>query len=747
MNRHLYPKDHHALAVSLNNLGMLLQARGDLAGAEPLYRDALAMRRRLHPNDHPGLAVSLNNLGGLLQARGDLAGAEPLYRDALAMRRRLHPKDHPDLAQSLSNLGSLLQDRGDLAGAEPLHRDVLAMCQRVLLNEAVLLPEADALNLAASFPASRSAFLSVTSSRADDPTAYDLIWQGRSAVTRLIEQRHRDLLASNNPDTRELGDKLLSARQRLSHVLLTPAQGAAKHAAAVQKLTQEKEDLEKELAQKLRLDLPPTDPPPPERLAELLPAGAAFLDFYRYTHFEFDPKVKGKRALRRTPHYVAFVLGKDRPAVRVELSEAAPLEKAWAAWHRAINKSEPADKERAAAAALAKLVWDPLRAKLPPGVRTLYLAPDGALAQIPWAALPGAKPGTVLLEDCAVATVPHGPFLLERLTAKAQARPGGGALLAVGGVDYRNAPASDPGDPARRDLEFDTAPAKGAAALPAEARVSWSKLPGTDRERVRVAALAEKYAGAKARSLTGQEATTARVFAELPKARFAHLATHGFFADAKFLSAFQVDPEEFASLDLPQGRRGGARSPLVLSGLVFAGANRQGKEADRDRGILTAEGIVGLRLDKLELAVLSACDTGLGEVGGGEGVYGLQRAFHIAGCKDVIASLWSVEDESTAALMTLFYTNLWVHHDDPLQALRKAQLYLYRNPGQIKSLARRDFEEVLLPRVGAAPNGPRARTAQWAAFTFSGVVAPHRADAAPADRTRKDPEGGPNDAQ
>jgi CHAT domain-containing protein len=137
----------------------------------------------------------------------------------------------------------------------------------------------------------------------------------------------------------------------------------------------------------------------------------------------------------------------------------------------------------------------------------------------------------------------------------------------------------------------------------------------------------------------------------------------------------------------------------------------------------------------------------LGEVGGGEGVYGLQRAFHIAGCKDVIASLWDVEDESTAALMTLFYTNLWRDKMNPLEALRQAQLYLYRHPQQVKQLARRDFEEVPLPRENPNATGPRARTAQWAAFTFSGVATTTQADAAPPSRIRKDPKGGPNDVR
>jgi CHAT domain-containing protein/Flp pilus assembly protein TadD len=703
LRQRFYPTDHPGVANTLNNLGMVLRARGDLVGAEPLVRDALAMYRRLYPKDHPDLARSLNNLGLVLQDRGDLVGAEPLVRDALAMFRRLYPQDHPRLAGSLSNLGVLLRARGDDAGARRCCAEALAMQQRFLFKEIGLLPEADALNLAASLPHTRDGFLSFTRGEADAAPTYDLVWQGRSAVTRLAEQRHRDLLAHNSPEFRKLGEELLRARRHLAHLLLAPVRDAAKHAQEVRALTEAKENLEKELARKLNLELLAAHaaPPPPRRLAAALPVDAVFLDFYRYTHYEYDAAAAAAKRWRRTPHYVVFVLGEGRPAVRVELGETAPLEQAWSQWHTAITRNAPVEHERKAAARLGKLVWHPLREKLPAGVRTLYLALDGALTQAPFAALPGAKPGTVLLEEYAFATVPHGPFLLDRLDQRGRDRLPGSALLVVGDVDYHQ-------------------PAKTT-----DRRGAWARLPATRAEMERVADLAEKHARLKARRLTGAGATTAAVLDELPQARYAHLATHGFFADDHFRSAFQVDPEAFHRLT--PDRRGGARSPLVLSGLVFAGANRQGADAPEDRGILTAEALVGLRLDKLDLAVLSACNTGLGEVGGGEGVYGLQRAFHIAGCKGVIASLWAVEDESTAALMTLFYTHLWRDKLPPLEALRQAQLHLYRHPQQMKQLARRDFDEVPLPREGAAPPGPRARTAQWAAFTFSGVAAPARA--------------------
>jgi CHAT domain-containing protein len=335
------------------------------------------------------------------------------------------------------------------------------------------------------------------------------------------------------------------------------------------------------------------------------------------------------------------------------------------------------------------------------------------LHQVPWAALPGKKPDTVVLDECAVCLVPHGPFLLERLEEGAPGAAGARALVAVGGVDYDGVPQTAPEGGQEFALR---APAVGE-------RVRWSALPGTEAERRQVAELARRAARLEVVERFGLQAGTEQLQRDLPRARYAHIATHGFFADPQLRSALQLDPKEFERQS--PDRRGGARSPLAMSGLVLAGANRTGSDTADDRGIITAEALVGLRLEGLQLAVLSACETGLGAWGGGEGVYGLQRAFHVAGCKNVIASLWKVDDGATQALMALFYRNLWVEKLDPAEALRRAQLTLYRHPEAVQVARKRgiDFTETDLPRVGERPAVKSARSpaAHWAAFTFSGV--------------------------
>jgi CHAT domain-containing protein len=189
--------------------------------------------------------------------------------------------------------------------------------------------------------------------------------------------------------------------------------------------------------------------------------------------------------------------------------------------------------------------------------------------------------------------------------------------------------------------------------------------------------------------------------------RYLHLATHGYFAPPELKSAMAPPDgaEAFRSLwswDVMGQREATGWFPELLSGLAWAGANRPAIVppwgADVGAGIMTAEEVGGLDLKGCELAVLSACETGLGRVAGGEGVLGLQRAFHQAGCRTVVASLWRVDDAATMALMTRFYANLWEKGLVPLEALRQAQLSVLDDP---------EF---------GAGGDPRL----WAAWTISG---------------------------
>jgi CHAT domain-containing protein len=720
-----FPDGHRDLAFSFTCLGSLLEARGELVEAEREYRAALAMRQKLYPparlpDGHPDLALSLNNLAGVLRARGELARAEPLCRDALAMWRKLYPPasypdGHPDLAASINNLGSLLYARGELARAEPLYREALATYQRVLNALLAGSAEAEALNFLALLPLTRDGYLSLTRKLPDkNSSAYHVVWHAKGAVTQMLQQRRLTLLAAKDQATRDLAEELTVTRQALAS-LLRP--GAAGRPERVRELSDQKEKLEKQLADRLplcqglkeRLQRGPAD------LVPLLPPGAVFCDLVRYWQIDHDAKVPGIKGKRWTLCYVAFVLARGQPICRVELGAAGPIDEALAAWRSDLQAGKAASS---AALTLRRRLWQPLEKTFPAQTRTVLVAPDAALTGLPWAALPGGRPDTVLLEEYALATLPNGQLLLDLLRAPAGGKRQGGLLLAAGGIDYDGA-----ADPAR----LAAAQGLARAAATGKDQALWPALPGTRQELQAVRHLACKR---RVVELEGVTASTGRLLENLPKARWAHVATHGFFADPSIRSILQqLTPQDYKRSQRGERVGLGARSPLVLSGLVCTGANRPVKDPEKeDGGILTAEAIAGLDLDGLELAVLSACDTGQGEAGGGEGVFGLQRAFHLAGARSVVASLWKIDDDSTQALMQEFYRNLWERKLPKLEALRRAQLAMLlhydakagrlRAPGAAVPV---DPAELAAARQKLRSAGrPPLPPLYWAGFVLSG---------------------------
>jgi CHAT domain-containing protein/Tfp pilus assembly protein PilF len=752
MRRALYPKEknprgHPHLALSLNNLGGLLRDQGEYVEARDYFQQALAMLQAFYPetqfpHGHPNVAQSLNNLGALLQNQGDYTGARGYHLQALNMRRALYREDqfpygHPYLAETLSNLGTLLLHEGDYPGALAYCQQALDMYQELAEILMPAISEAEALNYLASLPLQRDVFLSISSHLpASDAASYGQVWRSKGAILRVQRSRQQALRLLADPESRDLWERLIQTRRDLARLILSPPRDRAFHLKRLQQLTELKEKLERDLAERSmpfrrqqELErVTPTD------LAQKLPPGSVFIDLLRYVHFEQDPKIPGRKGERRTLRYVAFVLRPGQPPVSVELGEAGPIDAAVAAWRRDRAGSEAS----AAAETLRRLVWDHLAPHLASDTRTVLVAPDGALTQLQWAALPGDRAGSVLLEDYAFAVVPNGPFLLERLTAAPESEPNPGRLLAVGGVQYdqqiRPLPELQPEQlvawrPAERgsrtlwSAERAARVVEAAAAGPFQVfpllltvQPSWSYLPGTLREIEAVSKLADPRPVQMRR---GAEANTAQLLEDLPQARYALLATHGFFADPQFRSVFLLDEAAFRHQG-PEGRATpGARNPLVLSGLVLAGAN-QPPAADAegmsvgDGSILTAEMIASLPLEHMELVVLSACETGLGEVAGGEGVYGLQRAFHMAGAQTTVASLWQVDDEITQELLTRFFENLWHKGMGRLEALRQAQLAVRRGEGN------------------------RADPRYWAAWVLSGD--PGKLDSSPSTVLAESPE-------
>jgi CHAT domain-containing protein len=209
----------------------------------------------------------------------------------------------------------------------------------------------------------------------------------------------------------------------------------------------------------------------------------------------------------------------------------------------------------------------------------------------------------------------------------------------------------------------------------------WKPLPGAAAEAGDIEKTLRASSYGPVKSYVGAQALE-EVLKAMPAPRVLHLATHGFFLDHEPESA--VTDEDGAGAGWARGRLKRLDNPLLRSGIVLAGANAIGDKetaAGVEDGWVTAEEIALLNLRGTELVVLSACQTGLGDVKSGEGVYGLRRAFLYAGAGTLVTSLFEVPDKDTRDLMARFYAALKTGQGK-LAALHAAQLDLLQRRRQ-----------------------------------------------------------------
>jgi len=402
---------------------------------------------------------------------------------------------------------------------------------------------------------------------------------------------------------------------------------------------------------------------------EMLPADTALVAFVRYDRTIVTASGAAS-APRTAASYIGFVIRSDTSSVEaVPLGPASTLEAAVASWRAQIEgpgmSADAIETERAYRAAGAQLrrrIWDPF-SKFVDNVSQVFVVPDGAINLVSFAALPTGT-NRYLIED--------GPVIhylaTERDVISRTSRTSGRGLLAVGGpaFDDRSAAPGPPG--ARRS---------GCATL---AGVHFEDLPGSRLEAAEIAKIwsSTAHESGDASVLSGRAATETAVKRAVVGRRVVHLATHGYFlqspCDATTTTAGTRGVGGLAAQSAPS--REFPENALLLTGLAFAGANlRSGAGADRnDDGILTAEEVAGLNLQGTEWAVLSACDTGTGQFKAGEGVFGLRRAFQVAGVRTIIMSLWPVEDLSTRIWMRHLYDARFNQHLSTADSVREASL-------------------------------------------------------------------------
>jgi CHAT domain-containing protein len=432
------------------------------------------------------------------------------------------------------------------------------------------------------------------------------------------------------------------------------------------------------------------------------------LDFWSIRPDLLDYSLPENRRQRRRIN--CFVVRKDSVS-RVALGWQDDIEATVMEWRNSIAMDDPV-AERKRAKAVAALVWDPLELS-PDKIGQVYVCPEGILSNLPWSALPGTVPEKYLVDEIGISVIPSAAHLHSSSRNGNTFQDASPRMLIAGDIQFADPkPRSELASEQRSSLLND--------------RSRLQELPGTKLE---IDMIERQF---RARWKTGtmlrleKDRATERVFREnAHRFQYIHLATHGLFAPESLVSeANRYDTEK---LFATSGIKVQFIHPGSASGLAFC-ARVPESENSWDDGLLTALEAQELTLRDSVLVVLSACDTANGKFESGEGIAGLQRAFHIASAQGVISSLWSVNDEATAIFFAKFYELLWNEQLDPRSALRATQRWMLRNPDtEVASLALRipNFAKTtaVTPRQNSTAPGlssPR----NWAGFVYSGGLAP-----------------------
>jgi CHAT domain-containing protein len=640
----------------------------------------LAIREKALGPEHPMVAGSLNTLALLYYSLGDYARAEPLCKRSLAIREKALGPDHPAVAMSLNNLAALYAGQGEFSKAHSLHVRGQGIDEK-LIDQVLGFASEDRQ---AIFLTTRQGNLERALSlvamhlREDLSARKDVLdmWLRRKGVVLETQRRFQEALVySDEPKAMATFQELARVRTQLSQLTFggPGKEGPEAHQGKLAELEARKRELEANLstlsqAYALKKKIERADS---SRLAQVLPGNTALLEFVRINTFNF--KARGEEEKWLPARYLAFVLhaGKGERVEMIDLGDAGEIDRAVALFKRELGESRDrqALKAMETSRKIHDLVFEPLKKSL--GERKeVFISPDGNLNLIPFEVLRGPD-GRFLIEDYTFNYLAAGRDIL----GFGEIREKGKKVLLMGDPDF-DLGAEEKGSTLRRLALVEEKPQEPTKRSSEMRGFSFSRLPGTKRE---VETIKDLIGEGGADTYTGREALE-EVLRQKGASRILHLATHGFFLSDLDLTVFREEDMErgidavMSPADAVKGVK--LENPLLRSGIALAGANlalRSG-EVERSDGVVTAEKILGLRLRGTDMVVLSACETGVGEVKTGEGVYGLRRAFTQAGTKSLVMSMWSVPDKETEELMVEFYKNALSGKMNRSQALRQAAL-------------------------------------------------------------------------
>ena len=707
INKKVFGVEHINFGANLNNLANLYRTTGDYKAAVPYYKQALEIVKRTSGEEHRNYGTVLYNLGILYSEMGDYKAAEPYYKQALEIRKNALGEEHSDYASSLGNLGILYRAMGDYKAAEPYFQKALEIRKKALGegHPDYISTEVSYAYLLSNTNREKEAYQILTQnfSKIAKQTADNFEWltenqkeaywkkessffEGLSVFANDVVQKVPEAAGLNYDAAILIKSKLLAAKITsedfyLEIVELNEELGYRRRLLA--KLESEG-SLEKSRLDKLNVEVDSLDkrltlswPEYAQQKKNLqitwnqvqqnLEEGEAAIEFVRFEN-KSDSLI----------YYNALVLKKgDSQPMLIKLCaeqdlQAISPEKGYSAYYG--------------------LVWQPLETALE-GIKTIYYAPTGDLYNVPFHAIYAPK-GTgdeivpekknkkreVIYPEYAK-TEQDATYLMDRYTLhqltstrylamglKQKAQEAMGTTMAmVGAVNYDYLPGTT-ATPIKN---------KKGGSENRSSNYAYGKLDYLEGTKTEVDLINQQVSSASWETtvLEGNDATEEKITQlEGKESReILHLATHGYA-----FSEFDYQDTTISQNSLKYSYRY-STNPMVRSGLILAGGNWAWTGSDtlaragaEQNGILTALEVSQLNLKKTKLVVLSACETGLGKIEGNEGTFGLKRGFKLAGVEQLIVSLWSIPDQETQELMSLFYSDL-TQTKNPTFSFQKAQ--------------------------------------------------------------------------
>lgn len=676
--------DHPYLVYAILNLGEIYALQGDYAKAESLCRRALKIVRTEYGLNHAHAAWSLRILGDIYKWQGEYATADSLYDLALTIDRAIFGSRNPNVSDGLRKLALLCGLTGNYSASLASYKELLECNHSFIQNAFSYASEEQKLRYTRMYPLIEPSLLSVALLDAGSPSkllALEMTLKGKALVIDAASAEREIAFCVYDQDILKTEEQLNQVRGEISALSLASLTRALpkEYQDSVEILYHTSDSLEIALSRscsEFREELA-SRRFTVQDVAEALPEGGILCEFLRYQPHDFKKPGKNQEQVERS-RYLAFTLDHAGNVTLTDLGTAKEIDSLISLARERIEQDRPEVHSALAQQAerrlkkvtekLYHIIFAPLEARL--GTRTeILVSPDGQLNLLPLEILP-CPDEQYVIEKYKISYLSSGRDLL-RFQRRPQVAERA-LLMANPAFDLASPDSLRPKSrPATKSsASFLThEPARGVSAC---LNLRFDPLRDSEKEteaiyrtlKDKTSLIVDIYCAADAQEEVLKNITTP------PKVL--HLATHGYFCE---------------DIDLAGSRM--LENPLLRCGLAFRGANRL---MDEDRkidsraedGILTAFEASGLNLVGTELLTLSACETGVGEVKNGEGVYGLRRAFQRAGARTIVMSLWKVPDKETCELMGNFYQN-WSSGQSKEEALRRSALkilHAHRSEGK-----------------------------------------------------------------